>query len=274
MPLGFIALRSIVGQRPVLLTSIEEVATRSDLLDRCLIVWLPAIPEDQRRREEDIEKAFESVQPKILGALLDAVSGALHELPTTTLDSLPRMADFALWVTAAEKSLGWPSGTFVCAYQGNRDSANELALESSPVGMPLIELLRDREGWSGSASELLDAVGERASEQMKRSKSWPKNGRSMSGHLKRLSPNLRAAGWDVEFNRTASRRTWTIQRMTQVETRTVTQPVTTADEVETQTDAERCNSLFDDARDAGDETAPAFGMNENDTHAEWEEGEL
>ena len=37
------------SQRPVLLTSIEEVATRSDLLDRCLVVWLPAIPEDDRR---------------------------------------------------------------------------------------------------------------------------------------------------------------------------------------------------------------------------------
>ena len=37
------------SQRPGLLTSIEEAATRSDLLDRCLIVWLPAIPEDARR---------------------------------------------------------------------------------------------------------------------------------------------------------------------------------------------------------------------------------
>ena len=35
----------------------------------------------------------------------------------------------------------------------------------------------------------------------------------MSGHLKRLSPNLRAAGWDVEYNREASRRLWTIQRL-------------------------------------------------------------
>jgi hypothetical protein len=40
------------AMRPVMLTSIEEVATRSDLLDRCLIVWLPAIPEEGRRREE------------------------------------------------------------------------------------------------------------------------------------------------------------------------------------------------------------------------------
>ena len=44
---------------------------------------------------------------QILGALFDAVSGALRELPSTKLSSLPRMADFALWVTASEKALGW-----------------------------------------------------------------------------------------------------------------------------------------------------------------------
>jgi len=86
------------AMRPVMLTSIEEVATRGDLLDRCLIVWLPAIPEEERRREEEIVTAFEEVQPQIFGALLDALSGALRELPNTTLTKLPRMADFALWV--------------------------------------------------------------------------------------------------------------------------------------------------------------------------------
>jgi hypothetical protein len=38
------------------------------------------------------------------------------------------MADFALWATAAETAFGWPSGTFMTAYQGNRESANEVAL--------------------------------------------------------------------------------------------------------------------------------------------------
>jgi hypothetical protein len=71
------------AMRPVMLTSIEEVATRSDLLDRCLIVWLAAIPEERRRREEEIVTAFEKVQPQIFGALLDALSGALRELPDT-----------------------------------------------------------------------------------------------------------------------------------------------------------------------------------------------
>jgi hypothetical protein len=53
------------SQRPVLLTSIEEVATRSDLLDRCVIIYLPAIPEDRRRPEAEILTAFEAARPRI-----------------------------------------------------------------------------------------------------------------------------------------------------------------------------------------------------------------
>src|SRR5262249_45998132 len=114
------------SQRPVMLTSIEEVATRSDLLDRCLVVWLPTIPADRRRAEADLMAAYEKVRPQILGALLDAVSAALRNLATVKLEGLPRMADFALWASAAESAFGWDEGTFYRAYQGNRESANEV----------------------------------------------------------------------------------------------------------------------------------------------------
>src|SRR5262249_25759551 len=141
------------SQRPVLLTSIEEVAERSDLLDRCLIVSLGQITDDKRRAEAELLSAFEQVRPRILGALLHAVSVALRRLPEIKLSNLPRMADFAVWVTAAEPGLGWDEGTFSAAYQGNRDSANEIALEASVVARPLLELLETEGGWTGPAGE-------------------------------------------------------------------------------------------------------------------------
>lgn len=247
------------AMRPVMLTSIEEVATRSDLLDRCLIVWLPAIPEEGRRREEEIVTAFEKVQPQIFGALLDALSGALRELPHTKLDRLPRMADFALWVTAAEKALGWDHGDFIAAYQGNRNSANDLAIESSPVGQPLLEFVEANQGWDGSASDLLNAIEQEVSDPIKRHKGWPKNGQSLAGHLKRLSPNLRLAGWEIEYHREASRRSWTIRRH---------------DGTLVQTAAEPCNDGPRDAHDGDDANLQlqTAGAERND--AEFEEGEL
>ncbi len=39
------------AQRPIVLNGIEELATRGDLLDRALLLYLPAIPEAQRHDE-------------------------------------------------------------------------------------------------------------------------------------------------------------------------------------------------------------------------------
>jgi len=180
-------------------------------------VELSSAGEADATREAEMMAAFELARPRIMGALLDAVSSAIRDLPYVQLPTLPRMADFALWVTAAETGLRWPRGTFLAAYQGNRASANDLALESSPVARPLLDILDEHGEWSGTASELLQAIESKVTEQVKRQQSWPKNARSLSGHIKRLSSNLRAAGWATEFVRQSNRRLWTIQRVTQPE---------------------------------------------------------
>jgi len=200
------------SQRPVLLTSIEEVATRSDLLDRCLVVWLPGIPETKRRPEAEMFQAFRAARPQILGVLLDAVAGALKALPSTKLDRLRRMADFALWATAAETALGCPHNTFLAAYAGNRASANEVALGASLVARPLIEMLDEQGEWTGTSGELLRVLGGRVPDEVKRQRGWPSNARSMAGYLNRLAPNLRAGGWQIEFHRESSRRLRSIRR--------------------------------------------------------------
>jgi hypothetical protein len=241
-------------QRPLLLTSIDEVATRSDLLDRCLIIWLPTISEDRRRSEAELFKTFRKVRPQILGALLDAVAIALHRLPSIMLPSLPRMADFALWATAAETAFGWPSGTFVAAYRGNRESANEVALEASVVARPLLDLLEAQGAWNGSSGELLNVLEERHGFQIRKPSGWPKNGRSLSGHLKRLAPNLRETGWVAERDRSSKKRFWSIRRA-----ESFTRPSSDASQVDAcesmPSDADWSNTGQSDANDAGDATA-------------------
>ncbi|MHC4404575.1 MAG: hypothetical protein ACYTG0_33390 [Planctomycetota bacterium] len=265
------------SQRPVMLTSIEEVATRSDLLDRCLIVWLPPIPEHRRRPEAELMREFEKARPRILGALLNVVVGALHDLPSTKVDGLPRMADFGLWATAAETALAWPRGTFMAAYKGNRASANEVALEASTVARPLLDLLREEDEWTGTSCELLEALESRVPDQTKRQQIWPKNPRSMSGHLKRLSPNLRAAGWQIEFRRESSRRLWWIRRLPESAS-----PDAFASRLRhSQIGAERCESVRKDAvqpaRDVndGDDANPGASVVAPGRNGDgWEEGGL
>ena len=94
--------------RPVILNGIEEFVSRPDLADRAMILTLAPIAEMSRRTEKrSCGPTFEAEHPHILGVLLDAVAEGLKRLPNTRLPRLPRMADFALWVTACELAF-WP----------------------------------------------------------------------------------------------------------------------------------------------------------------------
>jgi len=201
------------AQRPVIINGIEELATRSDLLDRSILLSLPTIPSGQRRTEEQYWADFYKARPAILGGLLDALVGALARIDSVQLETLPRMADFARWTVAAEPALGWEPGSFMAAYGGNRAQAHELAVEASVVGPALLELAG--EGFEGTSSDLLAELTERVDEKAIKSREWPKNGRAMSGVMKRLAPNLRALGYEIEQYREATaqrRRLWRIRR--------------------------------------------------------------
>ena len=182
------------AMRPVILNGISDVATRPDLLDRAIIITLPRIEEDERRPESEVWEDFDRCRPAIFGALLSAVSAALRELPRTVLEKLPRMADFALWATAAEGGFGWEPGTFLRAYTGNRKEAIEVALETDPVAGAVLKFMEGQDEWIGSATELWKALGKEVDEQVKHTKAWPSAPHTLAGRLNRLAPALRGKG--------------------------------------------------------------------------------
>jgi hypothetical protein len=188
------------AQRPVILNGIEELATRGDLLDRALILYLPALSEEKRQSESNLWSEFELARPALLGSLLDVVSAALRRLPSVRLERKPRMADFAVWMTAAEAQLGWPRGVFLDAYEQNRSSANALALEASSIAEAVQALAREQ-NFEGTATELLKALTAHADASATPQKSWPANGQVLSNKLRRIAPNLRSCGVEISFSR-------------------------------------------------------------------------
>ena len=186
--------------RPIVINGIGVLGTRSDLLDRTLELELPRIPDDRRQDEAQFWAAFDREQPAILGALLDAVSGALGQLDRVKLERAPRMADFARWVVAAEPALGWPTGSFLKAYTGNRDAIHEIALDAAVIVPPMRALLESGE-FLGTATELLDRLASMVGESATRRKGWPGNATSLSRELARIAPNLRSVGIEVEKRR-------------------------------------------------------------------------
>jgi len=199
------------AQRPVIINGIAELATRADLLDRAISLTLPTLPESRRRTEKEFWEAFNQAGPRILGALYETTSAMLKVLPSVNLDCYPRMADFARFGTAAEIALGWPGGAFMEAYGSNLGSANELALEASPVGEAVRKMMNSRKNpWQGTASSLLEklrkALGRTRCQRYERLKSWPKTATALSGALRRIVPNLRQVGIEVTFLRSAKAR--------------------------------------------------------------------
>jgi hypothetical protein len=186
--------------RPIILNGIEDLTTRDDLRDRAVIPGLPVIPDHKRRDEASFWRDFERARPYIFGALLDALSAALRELPTTTLADLPRMADFALFATAAEHGMRWRAGAFLSAYRGNRRASVELAVEHDAVAAEVREIAEARD-WSGTAGELLAYLDARVPEERRKLKEWPRTPRALAGRLTRMAPALRALGIEVEHTR-------------------------------------------------------------------------
>lgn len=184
--------------RPSILNGIDDIAKRQDLLDRSLVLFLPAISEEKRTDERTFWNTFKKAQPRILGALLDVIKEAVRELPNTQLKNKPRMADFVQWVTAAEKALNWNTGEFINAYKRNRTEAIDQGLDSDPIGVAVQAFMKDQNIWEGTATETLSRLSRYTDdEKTSISKVWPSS-RKLKERLRRIAPALRTKGIEYQ----------------------------------------------------------------------------
>lgn len=190
--------------RPVILNGITDPATRDDLRDREVQLWLPSMAEGKYLTEKKFWKAFAKVGGRVLGALYTALSGVLRELPRVKLKGAPRMADFAEWGTAAEKALGLPSGAFLTAYTANRAAAREEFVEHDDVAQAVAKVMAQQAMWIGTTTELhalCSAVMNGNWPTGRPPKSWPDTMQKFKNRFARATPALRATGIDIEKDR-------------------------------------------------------------------------
>ena len=196
------------ARRPVVLNGIPDLVRFPDLADRSLLVRLEAIRDGGRCDEARFWRAFEAERPRLLGALLDAVACGLRRLEATRPDRLPRMADFARFVLAAEPALPYAPGAFMAAYDAACADLGATLLDDG-FAQALITLVADRGHWQGSASELHSALLEHAGHERPPA-GWPRGAVAIGMSLSRLEPALLAAGVQVGRERTRTGRTWTL----------------------------------------------------------------
>jgi hypothetical protein len=190
------------ARKPIVLAGIEEFVERSDLADRAITIELPLLPSNTRITETEYRRRFEKLARKIFGTLLEGLVCGLRRMSEVRIDELPRMADFAVFVTAAEPALGLESGAFLKAYQRNVSRNSSVALESSSVVPVIVELVETFGAWEGTATGLLTRLNEMAgSRYLKAPWDWPTMPNRLSGLLKRVAPNLERAGIEVRMGR-------------------------------------------------------------------------
>jgi phage/plasmid primase-like uncharacterized protein len=184
-------------KRPVILNGINDLVTAQDLIDRCIIVELPAISTNQRKNDKELQAAFNNDYPVILGGLLDALAGALQQLPNIKLLEKSRMADFAYLGTALEKTLGWPEGSFLHDYQLNREESITQAMEHSPIAIALLQFMETRTHYTGAYSALYNLLTVQYKPEMG---GWPKSPKGLANMLKRQIPALKITGITITFD--------------------------------------------------------------------------
>jgi hypothetical protein len=199
-------------KRVLILTGIDLLINKPDLLDRSIIVGLERIPDNQRRDEQLLNQRFEAARPRLFGAVLDMLVGALREYANVKPQPLPRMADFAKWAIAVSLGQGREPAGFVRDFASNVDRQNDEALNASVIATVLLAFLADGETWEGQAHELYAKLKEKADAMKIPAKSFPGSAAAMGRRLREIRPNLASLGWRIDFEQSARARKIIINR--------------------------------------------------------------
>lgn len=187
------------ARRPVLLTALVQIASRSDLIDRLIAPELVHIDEEDRLDDQEVIAQFEELAPRIFAGVLDALAAGLRHLPDTRPTRLPRLASIARLVTAAERGMEWEEGAFIHAMARSRGEAMRASLEARPILHALVRFMKMMPHialgrWEGAPTYLYELLGNVTEDDVVRGGAWPRSPESMSKSFKEQAPALREAG--------------------------------------------------------------------------------
>jgi hypothetical protein len=154
---------------PVLINGIPgNLAERGDLIDRSVTFSFELLG-DRLISDDTFWRQFEEAQPRLLGALLDGVVGALrsrreHGYSNDAAAKVllggwqPRFVDFAVFAEAACRAMGFPEGAFAKAYKNNQGYALRYFAERNPICVGINGLIAAQGEFAGYPQELYEAI--------------------------------------------------------------------------------------------------------------------
>jgi hypothetical protein len=183
-------------QRAVLLNGINPPTERGDVQERTLPIELERLEARKRLPEDDFWMQFSLKHPELLGALFDALAGALRERHTVKLAEPPRLVDWGLYATALYKSQGWGVKTFEEDWRAVEKAQQQGTLDGSIVAQAVILYMKDKDRVELSAAKLHAAIEDATEGDLNLSadKTWPKTGRTLWRRIREVTPLLEVHG--------------------------------------------------------------------------------
>jgi hypothetical protein len=184
---------SFNASRPVIMTGINNLATRGDLADRSLPFHLVEIL--TRKTDAEIQEGFSYAHPRVFAGLLDIMVVGLRRLEEVQRGRRPleRMADFTQWGYAVAPAIGWTEDDFRLAYRATRREAQHAVIDSDPVAAGLVALVHgpEQQGkpWRGRQSSLWEKLSAAAGDAA-RAPGFPRSPEALGWALKRVIPVL------------------------------------------------------------------------------------
>ena len=91
------------------------------------------------------------------------------------------------------------------AYEANRMNLIDIALEADIVATAIMDLMKETEKWSGTASKLYEKLKSLVPDYERKANAWPRGANVLSGRLIRAQTFLRKKGIEIERRKSGER---------------------------------------------------------------------
>ena len=189
----------------IILNGIDEIIKKSDLAERCNIIYLDRIT--KRLTEKKVWAEFDSIKPRLLGSIFNAVAEGLNYVDemNKAITELPRMADFTVYGAAMIKAVHLDHEAFLKQYTGNTTQLISDTATNDSFVLLIQKFLESKNGnWKAEPSMLLEQLRDYSKRNLLGMERYNPN--TLSRKLTAIETNLSALGITCKRERVKSKR--------------------------------------------------------------------
>ena len=180
----------------IAMTGIGNLVSKSDVLDRSLIIPLKRINAEKRKSPAILEEQFEKDIPQFLGSIYKILQETLNTIDDVNIKNISRLYDFCRYGFAIAEVIGKGNGEkFIKQYEETLKELNMIALQENCVAICIIKLMENRYEYIGSMTDLYKKVCIIAEQDfIDRKHNFPRATNIFSTHLEGIKSNLEEVG--------------------------------------------------------------------------------